>query len=376
MSSVRDKAKSSDHLPPALPMEAFKSLWRPRGQIAIPQYRQGSSEDNVDLQVKALYYMFRRLDIAHGSLHPKPSDLAELDPEDREQLDKMYNLNGFKHVIATDPHRVLVDWVKNRFRAMLILSHHPQMIELPQFDSPLFHFCVLEADASADEYVRTLSRSEIFVEHPLPTEVRQNIAMALVSRFPQRTKDARAKIIMGYLHQVGIEIQVARIYKATLSKVPMPATKVHPRSQSPESRETRGRQHISLRQGAGQPTPGPTPRLSSPPPNQQRIRLSPKGTSSPPRSPPRSPHFGSSHSPSNSPSHSPSHSPTRPLRLRTSNTNLRLNADKNPSLKPTAGTKAVMPDDGRKQLLQQARLAVRARVEREHEAIMRVATFI
>jgi len=367
-----DQTKTTTRLDPISAMEAFKSLWKPRGSIAIPTY---TFEDGVDLEVKALLYIYKRFNI------PRASDKLELVPvpdvsaEDLAQLDRMYNVSKFvKVVLETDPHRVLVDWPKNRFRAMLVLAHMPQMEHLPQFAEPNFAFSVLEADASNDEYIRTLSSSAIYAEHNLPTEIRREIAASVLRKFKRRDLETRSLIVLEYLRLVATEIQVARIYRAMLGKVGQSPgqspthspghspqhSPVNSRSASPVRGQSPTRSPSPVRSGSptrpGSPTrfpkvaaaaAGPQPRLGNAP------KLAPQAP-------------GQQGSPHTSPHTSPPGSPGSPrLRLKASQPNLKLAS--NP-LSPGTGI-APSVDAGRKHILQQARLAVRARLEKEQRAL-------
>lgn len=269
----------------------LRLLWPAASQtgpaMAIPTYRQGDGEDPIDLQVRSLLYMFRRCDIAHlqpfrtdkllgpadGSgaraarahkydKYAKRSTTSSTGPDkstptadanakdahsrgisqlDQEKLDIMYNKSGFERALAADEHRILVDWAKNKFRAMCVLSAMPQeMDRLPSFgrNSKGFRFIVLPADASDDEYMSVLAESDIYCEHSVPAVVRRRlvldgIELARNSRAPGEavpaaggralSKNDRAFIIQHYLQQMAVEVQVARLYKASATSGGVPA---------------------------------------------------------------------------------------------------------------------------------------------------------
>ena len=55
-----------------------------------------------------------------------------MSPMDRQKLDIMYNKSQFERLIVHDEHRVLIDWIKNRFRSLCILSDDPcPKMEIP-----------------------------------------------------------------------------------------------------------------------------------------------------------------------------------------------------------------------------------------------------
>lgn len=348
-------------------MDVFKALWRPRGNISIPTYKQGEDEDGADLQVKSLFYMFRRLRIAHSTYQSgQPlADLSQKIPgiseEDLANLDKMYNLEGFEHALLHDSHRVLVDWVKNRFRSFLLLSHMPQM-DFPRFPDPNYRFIVLAPDASNDEYIKTLSESDIYREHPLTVQVRQSIAESAVRKHPNRDLNARAAIIQDFLWNLGIEIQVARLYKASLKASPALSPATSP-VVSPSASPTNSRPSSPVRLKVGNAAPpalsptrgrapaaplSPSQRLRTPSPSKSptRIRL-PAQQSTSPTAPP---------------------SPPPKLRVRQSLSNLKLTPKlSKPDLK--ADSKA-LDAASRHQVLNHARQAVLARLDKEKSIIL------
>ncbi|PRT54310.1 hypothetical protein B9G98_01930 [Wickerhamiella sorbophila] len=359
-------------------MDVFKAMWRPRGNISIPTYKQGDQEDGADLQVKSLFYMFRRLRIANNTYMPGSSlkqlvePIPELSDEDLANLDKMYNLAGFEHVLLHDPHRVLVDWVKNRFRCLLLLSHMPQM-DLPKFPDQGFRFAVLPPDASTDEYIRTLTESDIYREHPLTPAVRRSVAESVLKKHNKRDLNSRAQIIQEYLWGLGVEIQVARLYKASLKAAGISSPIASPTA-SPTASPMGSPTLSSLSLPPGSPTAVPrSPAARSPSPI--RIKATPKVA------PPLSPRGRAVPAPSSpiqrlrtpSPSKSPTRirlSPTQPsaapasptLRVRQSVNNLK----SPPKLSKPEGA---VDSTHRQQILKQARQAVFARMDKEKSVV-------
>lgn len=227
--------------------------------MTIPTYRQGEQEDQIDLQIKSLMYMFKRCGIANSkpfaefvdssakqpnSMHGRISKLKSsgnlrsrnlgeqslevsggISPVDRQKLDIMYNKSQFERLIAHDEHRVLVDWIKNKFRSLCILSDNPKDIaRLPSFGeySDKYWFVVLPADSADEMYIDILVNSSLYCEHSLPKDTKVGLATAAlgVARSKYGTyvldKDARALVIKHYLQTLAIEIQVDRLYRGSL----------------------------------------------------------------------------------------------------------------------------------------------------------------
>ncbi|QPG72999.1 hypothetical protein FOA43_000303 [Brettanomyces nanus] len=212
--------------------------------VNIPSYFTGELEDSIDLQIKSLLYDYRRLkinalspflkqdptsggydfDYVHSS-YTKPSDTKEDDFIHNKRLDTIYNLTRFKEELLNNPYRVLIDYIKNRFRSLLILSDSPdQMHQLPELNTAQhFEFLVLRPNDSEEKYVDVLvNKSGIYNEHGVNKKLRMQILMKVMNR--QRdlcgpntfNKDDRASIIKCYLENLGLHIQVERIYRATL----------------------------------------------------------------------------------------------------------------------------------------------------------------
>lgn len=136
-------------------------------------YRQGEAEDDLDLQAASLEYMFHRCAIATSEAFnegPAAQNKDKKDPaasrskmdsaleaiglgeadadtlieeEDEAEesgadktkpvlskaLDAQYDKPAFERALANDKHRILVDWKKNKFRAMCILSGTPPALQ-------------------------------------------------------------------------------------------------------------------------------------------------------------------------------------------------------------------------------------------------------
>lgn len=177
----------------------------------VPQYGQGVQEDDIDLQIRSLSYCFQRLRI--DSLSPfYPEDQAgdEAPPgEGSVPLDQVYNLDKFIEAVTEEPHRILVDWCKNRARLMCILSEYPirNVGTLPKN----FKYLVLEAGSSDDVYVQKLvHESDLYHEHDIPLawraqclqEIIRNQRGLLPARRSSFNKQDRWQIMIKYLSKL------------------------------------------------------------------------------------------------------------------------------------------------------------------------------
>jgi len=168
--------------------------------VTIPTFKQGDGHDSVDLQIKSLQYLFKRLRInklspflnGDGSLKYTDTVIHK----DREslnffqKLDQMYDTDTFKSKLVDDEYRVMIDYAKNKFRAYCILSDYPST-NLSRPGSPVkggsfngesddfppfvdykdrrvktFRFLLLPVDEVSIEFIaNSLSTSDIYVEH-------------------------------------------------------------------------------------------------------------------------------------------------------------------------------------------------------------------
>lgn len=277
----------------------LKSFWPVKplqtGSVTIPSYRQGDFEDSIDLQIKSLFYMFRRCNISesqafsadatvggigvagaggsdkyreqarlHQTLYKETNNLGQesgvrtklgsLDNRlnladlkigetstfkkpvsfsskgelpavpniDQEKLDIIYSKTEFDKVMKKDEHRVLIDWKKNKFRSMCILSGPPSSLDnLPQFPIKNYSFTVLPAKSSDLKYITTLSDSNLYIEHYVSKETRRRLAKQALDLGKHSTpstlhftKNDRALVIHTYLCLLAVEVQVDRLYKS------------------------------------------------------------------------------------------------------------------------------------------------------------------
>lgn len=404
-------------------MGLFKLLWSGQtnnhygSDIVIPLYGEGSKEDCVDLQIRSLMYMFRRCDIVnskpfssgqqqgrlleHSSTSKITLDQLDLGSakSETEKLDLLYNKAKFDLLFQDDPHRILIDWSKNKFRSLCILSSHPiELKTLPKFDVPNFSFAVLHNDSSEAEYIETLANSDIYTEHlvSVDLEARKKIvknALALVKGGATRTltMDERAFIIKYYLNKVAVEVQVERLYRGMALKAEKErgsVTPVTPTSRSPEREEANNKRsgRSPFRSSSPERYKGTERRLNMSP---DRFRM---GIRTPDRSPERSPERTARSSQNASPTQgprkmksssallsnsttsasitiSPPSSPTKnKLSKQTSAFNLRLNMNEAPNLAPPVPQE----EDIKTQLLSQARIAVRKKIDDEKLALKKL----
>lgn len=210
-------------------MEFFKSLWPNTSTniVTIPQHVEGEYEDDLDLKVRALAYLFKRLGIE--DLPPFINDENGMfnltGPIDcaNEKLDAIYNKSEFERLLKSDEHRILVDWFKNRFRSLCILSGEP----FSEFEHDLgrnFRFVVLASDSSEKVYIDTLANSDIYMEHSVDMKLKESILRDVLQRQLELrpsvrssfNKNDRANIILQYVRKLSEAVQIERIYRASL----------------------------------------------------------------------------------------------------------------------------------------------------------------
>ncbi len=215
--------------------------------VNIPRYHRGELEDSVDLQISSLTYVFRLYRI--NALEP----FLKIDEHHRgfyafsyvtdhyndwntslgtnqficnDRLNRIYNVAGFLEGLLSDPYRVLIDYLKNKFRAMLILSGPPvEVDDLPKLNkNDHFEFVILRPEDSDERYVEVLtSLASIYREHRVSLKFKTKLAMRVLSSQREKhplhhtfTKRDRSNIIRSYLQKLAFHVQVERIYRATL----------------------------------------------------------------------------------------------------------------------------------------------------------------
>lgn len=122
-------------------MGLFDLLPFPRGggvadstTTTIPTY--DSTKDSINLQVKSLLYLFKRLKIYQLAPFLNRDNNYELKYIGNTtidntnpihiKLDKIYNLERFLQIlIYEDEYKILVDFTKNKFRSLCFMTEYP-----------------------------------------------------------------------------------------------------------------------------------------------------------------------------------------------------------------------------------------------------------
>ncbi|ODQ64148.1 hypothetical protein NADFUDRAFT_52477 [Nadsonia fulvescens var. elongata DSM 6958] len=162
--------------------------------------------------------------IAAGLPH---GGLNDVSVTEMKKLDIIYNKREFERILYRDEHRIIIDWAKNKFRSLCILSAPPQELDqLPVLGKPEAHFQfrILRPEASDDEYINTLSQSNIYIEHDIPMATRRKLVQDILANLrskgsidsTQLTNTDRVVIIKTYLQKLAIEVQVIRLYRGLL----------------------------------------------------------------------------------------------------------------------------------------------------------------
>lgn len=225
----------------------------------IPNFEQGEGHDSVDLQVKSLLYVFKRLRLNKlSSFLGKDGTVYSFKYVDGDKqinsvsevqnyfqkLDAMYNVEKFKQVMINDEYRVMVDFTKNKFRSFCILSEYPSKStlssqgidngEFPDFkdykdrDVKHFRFSIMPLQNTSISFIaNTLSTSDIYVEHhhKIDFSCRYQYAMDSISKVLNMERNMsdidssisitdaeKASIIQYYLKRVAFFVQLNRIY--------------------------------------------------------------------------------------------------------------------------------------------------------------------
>ncbi|KAI5969414.1 hypothetical protein CANMA_001481 [Candida margitis] len=269
---------------------------------AIPTF--DPSIDSINLQIKSLLYLFKRLRIKKlASLVGQDGKLKYADTEvvvvfDNDptftKLDKTYNVAKFEAILLDDEYRVVVDFIKNKFRAMCFINEVPVNLsrpgspvrdqstntgsdkdEFPPFldykerKSKLFEFTLfpISQHHTMESIASILSGSKIYIEHKVPFLKRYNIALAAIAKVMCTSpnakfiinQDKKSKIIRNYLVLLATHVQVMRIYDEY--------TKLHPLVASPTKSLNHSVSKLSLGNSsvASSPSSSPTkPHTKSP----------------------------------------------------------------------------------------------------------------
>lgn len=219
--------------------------------VNIPYYFQGENEDSIALQIKSMFYVYHRFKISRLQPFLKYNDMNDqmdfdyfyptydMQPNHmkkstekvilNDKLDTIYNVHHFKSQLLNDPYRVLFDYVKNKFRSLLIISDYPNDIsDVPTLYPSSYRFLVLKPNDPVDRYIEVLVRqSGIYSEHKVSRSKRVELLLKIISK--QRkisnpdneedfefSRDDRSNIIRLYVQRLALHVQIHRLFKATL----------------------------------------------------------------------------------------------------------------------------------------------------------------
>ncbi|KAI5958228.1 hypothetical protein KGF57_002583 [Candida theae] len=212
--------------------------------------------DSINLQVKSLLYLFKRLRINKLSPLVKNGQLTYLDSnssganvDDADptftKLDRTYNVSKFEELLLDDEYRVLVDYIKNKFRSLCFLNEvpfdnsdnysspsdgFPPFLDYKKRKSKYFKFTLfpIEQPHTTESIARILSGSTVYSEHKVPSLKRYNIALTAITKAIGKpsivkftiSQDEKTRIIRNYLTLLATHVQVMRLYDEY--------TKLHP----------------------------------------------------------------------------------------------------------------------------------------------------
>lgn len=205
----------------------LRTLWPSTNStdISIPQYQDGEQEDNIELKVKALTYLFRRLRIEKlAHFNPTHEFLLDNTVPNHDKLDIVYNKEGFLRTFTKNEHRILIDWYKNKFRSIMILSDVPETANIHEKLGRNHRFQILRPDAPDDEYIRVLVNSDLFIEHSIAIDTKTQIIKEVLQDQKKLkpsfkttfNKSDRYSIILRYLEKMSEHVQIDRIYQVAL----------------------------------------------------------------------------------------------------------------------------------------------------------------
>lgn len=286
---------------------------------SVPTFTQGAGRDSTDLQIRSLLYLFKRLRINRLAPFPNGNTLKYIDDKHWDdgisgadasvaKLDAMYNLPRFEQVLLLDPQRVLVDYTKNKFRMLCVLSEPPSAgflrplspvkglstCEESESGFPLFRdykdrrvssfgfSLVPVARATTRRQISAeLAQSLLYVEHfsyvsfAARFRVASNAVEKVLGSGPesssvQLSEDTKAAVLREYLNALAFLVQLIRIYdqhvKMELSRPESPTKLESPKLESPPKlHSARSYSHLP---------PSPSRVLQPASPNQRA--LSPK----------------------------------------------------------------------------------------------------
>ncbi|CAX43887.1 conserved hypothetical protein [Candida dubliniensis CD36] len=231
----------------------------------IPTY--DSTKDSINLQVKSLLYLFKRLKI--NKLAPflnrennyelkyfGNTTINDINPM-YKKLDKIYDLENFLQIlIYQDEYRILVDFIKNKFRSLCFMTEYPYGKVLESTSSPTtnnfpqfvddddscknFKFVLFPLkNVTIEQMIQILTKSDIYIEHKnVSSSKRYSIAMESINDVlnlnGQQSKNGttfditmneKNQIVRQYLIKLAIHIQLTRIYQEYIKQHPIVITK-------------------------------------------------------------------------------------------------------------------------------------------------------
>ncbi|KGU10981.1 hypothetical protein MEQ_02057 [Candida albicans P87] len=251
-------------------MGLFDLLPFPRGggvadstTTTIPTY--DSTKDSINLQVKSLLYLFKRLKIYQLAPFLNRDNNYELKYIGNTtidntnpihiKLDKIYNLERFLQIlIYEDEYKILVDFTKNKFRSLCFMTEYPYgkvLVSMatdsfPQFidededgDSfENFKFILFPLkNVTIEQMGQLLTKSDIYIEHKnVSTSKRYMIAIESINEvlgFDGNKSDItifdititqKNQIIRQYFIKLAIQVQLTRIYQEYIKQHPIVIT--------------------------------------------------------------------------------------------------------------------------------------------------------
>lgn len=247
--------------------------------VTVPTFEQGTKRDSTDLQIRSFLYLFKRLRINRLAPFPNGNKLKYTDGKlwdevmsgtdiSISKLDSLYNLSKFEQLLLLDKQRVLIDYPKNKFRMLCVLSEYPSA----SFSRPLsptkgvstademengfpvmkdykdrnvqnFYFSILPVNTkiTCRQLAAELANSPLYSEHfsyvTFATRLHvanKAISSKLGSSSSEDTsvllsEDTKAALLSKYLNELAFLVQLIRIYDQHIKQ----AGSLPIRSQSP-----------------------------------------------------------------------------------------------------------------------------------------------
>lgn len=189
----------------------------------VPHFRQDAGCDSTGLQIESLLYLFQRLHVHLLAAFTANGQLRHLAPTQPNalKLDAQYNVAEFERLLVCDKHRVLIDFPKNKFRLLCILSEEPET--LPPFKDnrryTSFRFSVLPLGHTTRRDVALfLAQSNLYCEHSsVSFSTRLKVANEVLVRHVkgeafELTQKLKALLVHAFLCDLAVTVQTFRIY--------------------------------------------------------------------------------------------------------------------------------------------------------------------